>query len=246
MRVAVIFALALVGCAGEFHPDLAEDESGSEEGTTASDPSGSASLSSTSVATTDDPSSGSPTTASTQGGEGGPDTNPVSDSSSEDSSDASTNDEGSTGSSDAPPGCGDGAQEADEECDGSDLAGQTCVSRGMPGGGSLGCFDDCTFDVSACSLGGDQPEDGMWSSCVSYEDCPVGPSWECEDNFCSIDCETVADCGPSPGGTAVAECRPLSPENPEQGGRCYLNCENGESCPTGMVCWGASYCRSMT
>jgi hypothetical protein len=43
--------------------------------------------------------------------------------------------------------------EINEECDGSDLAGQTCLSQGFAGG-SLGCTTSCTFDTSGCTTGG--------------------------------------------------------------------------------------------
>jgi hypothetical protein len=236
MRVAVILLLVSTACAGTFHPDFDEEGSSGEEGTTSQDPSGTASQSSTT------------STGTTVGGDGSQGTTDANDddSESEDGSDGSSDSGSSEGSDteDIPLGCGDDVRDLREECDGEDLAGQTCISRGMPGGGLLKCTADCTFDVSACNLGGSQPDDGLWSSCVSYEECPAGPEWDCEDNFCSYDCNTTADCGPSPGGSAFSECRPFSAEEPEQGGRCYLSCENGESCPTGMLCWGASYCRS--
>jgi hypothetical protein len=236
MRLAVIILLVLTGCTGTFNPDLGDH--GSEESGTY-DPSATASLSSTSVGSTNDAST---TQNSESNGPGTEDPTNVSDAS-ESSSDEGDSSESETTAA-LPPGCGDGEQSDQEDCDGDDLAGQTCELRGMPGGGMLGCFEDCTFDVSACSLGGAQPEDGLWSSCVSYEECPAGPEWECEDNFCSKDCEHTSECGPSPGGTAVAECRLLAPDNPEQGARCYLNCEDGKSCPANMVCWGGAYCRS--
>ena len=56
--------------------------------------------------------------------------------------------EASTGS-----GCGDGVIQSGEECDGSNLAGQTCTSRGFSGG-SLSCNSNCTINTSACTSGG--------------------------------------------------------------------------------------------
>lgn len=50
-------------------------------------------------------------------------------------------------------GCGNGTVETGEECDGADLGGQTCVTRGFSGG-TLGCKADCTFDESSCSFCG--------------------------------------------------------------------------------------------
>lgn len=50
-------------------------------------------------------------------------------------------------------GCGNGIVESDEDCDGSNLAGETCGTRGY-GGGALGCTSSCTFDESGCSICG--------------------------------------------------------------------------------------------
>jgi len=50
-------------------------------------------------------------------------------------------------------GCNNnGTQEAGEECDGADLAGEDCISRGFAGG-SLSC-SNCIFDTSLCTGGG--------------------------------------------------------------------------------------------
>jgi len=54
------------------------------------------------------------------------------------------------------PNCGNLAIDAGEDCDSTNLAGQTCAS--IPGtwtGGVLACAADCTWDESACTLGGD-------------------------------------------------------------------------------------------
>ena len=52
---------------------------------------------------------------------------------------------------DEPPMCGDDAVNQDsEECDGSDLADETCESQGFTSG-TLDCNDDCTFDTDDCS-----------------------------------------------------------------------------------------------
>ncbi|HIH21166.1 MAG TPA: hypothetical protein HA222_00690 [Candidatus Diapherotrites archaeon] len=46
--------------------------------------------------------------------------------------------------------CGNGIVETGEQCDGTDLAGQTCQSQGFVGG-TLGCNSECAaFDVSQC------------------------------------------------------------------------------------------------
>ncbi len=47
--------------------------------------------------------------------------------------------------------CGNGELEAGEECDASELDGQTCAGLNL-GGGTLGCTDGCLFDVSGCDV----------------------------------------------------------------------------------------------
>jgi len=53
--------------------------------------------------------------------------------------------------------CGNGKIDTGEQCEGSNLNGQTCVSQGFTGGGSLGCTSQCVFDTSEC-LGGCNPK----------------------------------------------------------------------------------------
>lgn len=48
------------------------------------------------------------------------------------------------------PVCGNGVREGNEQCDGNDLAGQTCQDLGFTGG-TLKCKGDCTFDTSGCT-----------------------------------------------------------------------------------------------
>jgi len=54
-----------------------------------------------------------------------------------------------------PPICGDGVRNESvagqpfEQCDGADLAGDTCADFHFPGG-TLGCKSDCTWDFSRC------------------------------------------------------------------------------------------------
>ncbi len=49
--------------------------------------------------------------------------------------------------------CGNNIKEIDEQCDGTDLAGQSCLTRGFSGG-NLSCNTNCTFNTSACTDGG--------------------------------------------------------------------------------------------
>jgi hypothetical protein len=54
------------------------------------------------------------------------------------------------GGSDTGAACGDGLRESGEACDGADLGGESCGTRGFPGG-TLACAPDCTFDESGCA-----------------------------------------------------------------------------------------------
>jgi hypothetical protein len=48
------------------------------------------------------------------------------------------------------PVCGDGALQADEECDGADLGGKSCADFGL-GAGALACSAACTIDLGGCA-----------------------------------------------------------------------------------------------
>jgi len=49
--------------------------------------------------------------------------------------------------------CGDNVVSGTEECDGSDLDGESCTSKGYDSG-DLSCNADCAFDTSGCSTDG--------------------------------------------------------------------------------------------
>jgi hypothetical protein len=55
----------------------------------------------------------------------------------------------SSGTCVAASTCGNGMAEPGEQCDGADLKGETCQSRGFAGG-TLACAPNCTFDTSGC------------------------------------------------------------------------------------------------
>ena len=57
------------------------------------------------------------------------------------------------------PTCGNMVAEPSEQCDGSQLKGQTCQSLGLGyTAGALACTDSCTFDVRGCTLPPSIPE----------------------------------------------------------------------------------------
>lgn len=74
-----------------------------------------------------------------------------------------------TGATGQPAVCGNGVQEGSEQCDGSDLAGQTCQSQGYQTG-TLACNPDCTFDTSGCS----NPCKPAGATCAANSECCSG------------------------------------------------------------------------
>jgi hypothetical protein len=74
--------------------------------------------------------------------------------------------------------CGDGFAEGNEECDGNDLDGESCVSLGYESG-TLGCYiegnsNECKYDVSDCEIS---------SECTTDDDC-VDDNYYCDDGTC--------------------------------------------------------------
>jgi len=65
--------------------------------------------------------------------------------------------------------CGNGHIDPGEQCDGSDLGGETCLSRGYTGGGNLKCVNsglpsECKFDESGCKM--NQPPTALFIESV--------------------------------------------------------------------------------
>ncbi|MFA6097083.1 MAG: pilin [Candidatus Paceibacterota bacterium] len=88
----------------------------------------------------------------------------------------------------------DGVKEATEACDGGDLAGETCITQGFPGGGVLACTGTCTFDTSGCSACLLAPLDGICPpGCTIATDGDCG-EWNCSSGD-TIDCNTFASGG---------------------------------------------------
>jgi hypothetical protein len=85
-----------------------------------------------------------------------------------------------------------------------------------------------------------------YNACSSrhYAEC-AGPRPLCvfspeahEDRWsvCSQRCEEDSDCHTAPpGGTAPVRCKPII-KYPPPAGACVLDCEDGQTCPDGMVC----------
>ncbi|MBU1243328.1 hypothetical protein KKD52_05165, partial [Myxococcota bacterium] len=73
------------------------------------------------------------------------------------------------------PSCGNDAREGTEECDGTDLGGETCSDRTGFDGGTLGCTASCTWDTSACDV--DCVVEDNFATCN-----PMGGANECCPN----------------------------------------------------------------
>jgi len=112
------------------------------------------------------------------------------------------------------PVCGNGNIDAGEQCDGSNLNGESCQSQGY-GAGTLGCTSSCVFNTSACTLCGNgfinlgEQCDG---SNLNGETCASrglgGGELGCDDscNYNTTGCCTN-DCTPS----GLTECIPAFP-----------------------------------
>ncbi len=99
---------------------------------------------------------------------------------------------------------------------------------------------DSSGSSSTGPMADPQPDDGMYSDCQLINDC-VGLT-TCvlatdEDGFCSRNgcVDPVADCDPTPGGTATPACIEYAVQIvPED--VCALDCSGGAICPGGMSC----------
>lgn len=96
--------------------------------------------------------------------------------------------------------CGDGTIEEGEDCDGEELAGQTCEGLGLGfTGGTLACSAACTFDASACESGSEVVINELESALDDIElhnagDAPIDLSgWILTDDGVGPDYDPVAD-----------------------------------------------------
>ena len=135
----------------------------------------------------------------------------------------------------------------DADADGESSAG-TDDPTDPSGGTSTGPSTDT--DTPGSSSGGsssgeppsEQPEDGMYSSCDSIVDCigltacltATDTGGQPIDPFCTAGaCKSpLAQCDPTPGGTAVPICLLTASEETV----CALDCSQGQECPDGMDC----------
>ena len=109
-----------------------------------------------------------------------------------------------------PDSCGDGVLDPWEECEGSDLRGQSCEGLGFEGG-ILRCDDGCRLDTGECTGGNGQVcGDGICQTGEDLVNCPedcVGDL--CGDGVCQAD-EDPVNC--------PEDCEEDIPELPEPWG----------------------------
>jgi hypothetical protein len=164
-------------------------------------------------------------TSSSDNGDGDGDTNPG-------------DGDGDTDPSDGGDVCGDGVVGPTESCDGSELAGETCMSQGFEGG-TLGCSVDCNdFDVAGCTSSScgngvidmselcDGPQlNGQTCASVGF----AGGELACNPNCLSFN---VSGCVEAACGNGVIE----------QGETCDGNNLNGQSCASQGYAGGSLVC----
>ncbi|MBU1239113.1 hypothetical protein KJ865_05325, partial [Myxococcota bacterium] len=112
--------------------------------------------------------------------------------------------------------CGDNSAASSEECDGTDLKGASCVTRGYEGG-TLLCNLDCTFDISACQTA---------ARCGDAELNSAGEECDGED-FGGVDCVSL---GYYRGNLECSDQCQLSTDNCERCGDGVLAAADGEAC----------------
>ncbi|MBU1240570.1 hypothetical protein KKF84_11615 [Myxococcota bacterium] len=100
--------------------------------------------------------------------------------------------------------CGDGVIDVGEDCDGTDLAGESCATQGYHAG-TLACTTTCGFDLSGCQADGycgdGEIQEGeacegtniQGATCLSAADKPGGVL-TCDEN-CQLDTSDCNDCG---------------------------------------------------
>jgi hypothetical protein len=74
-----------------------------------------------------------------------------------------------TSQCDGVPHCGNGVAELDEQCDGEDLLGETCLALPAFADGLLACDQSCALNTTACA-----PCKGALSGCAEAGECCSG------------------------------------------------------------------------
>jgi hypothetical protein len=133
------------------------------------------------------------------------------------------------------PICGNNIIEGSEACDGTNLAGQTCVTKGFSGG-TLSCTA-CAFNTSSCSstVCGDGTCSAGETAATCLVDCHCGDG-ACQSSYSEDSFSCPADCG-YPNGRCdwyeTAKDNPLDcPAGCNTNGYCNLQSETKASCPS--------------
>ena len=85
-----------------------------------------------------------------------------------------------------PAVCGNDIIETGEQCEGTNLNGQTCISQGFVGG-TLDCNIDCLFDTLSCVEETPLSCDGIWSP-------PEDAGVECDGTPLPYGCSSTCKC----------------------------------------------------
>lgn len=136
-------------------------------------------------------------------------------------------------------GCGNSVIDSGEACDGSSLNGQTCVTQGFSGGGTLACNSSCTgFVTSGCisalcgdnTIQGSEPCDG---TNLHGRSCPT-------EGFFS----GTLVCNSSCSGFVTTGCTNCGNDSIQSGEVCDGTNLNGHSCVTQGYAGGTLACNA--
>lgn len=149
------------------------------------------------------------------------------------------------------PVCGNGIIEPGEQCEGTDLAGETCTSQGLEGG-ELACTAECTFDLSACEgCGNGVMEIGEECDASDFgtQTC-ANSGFQSGELTCTSDCtvdlsscvggcgngvvESGEECDPPDGSTCASDCTLIGGDECDEPDSYDTDCETAT---TGQWCW---------
>jgi len=136
--------------------------------------------------------------------------------------------------------CGNGSLDTDEQCEGTNLGGQTCDSLGLGYvGGDLSCSTSCLFDTSLCDLptcgnGALDTAEQCDGILLNNQTCESVGSYIGGSLLCSGSCAfDVSNCIPIVCGDGVISTGEVCDDNNQDGGDgCNILCnvESGWSC----------------